>query len=75
MSFQPETVSYQTIQEYLQDCAKYGGEELPEGFERWTSLVELQFYPRTPIGSYSVQAPTLDDAVRQAHEILDGEGE
>ena len=72
--FHPHTSDYQTIQEYL--SAGYGDfdREFPEGGEKWTSLVEIQFYPITPIGSHLVQGETLEDAVREAHQILDENG-
>lgn len=71
--FHPHTVSYQTIQEYLSDGHGDFKRVPPAGSDAWTSLVEIQFYPNTPIGSYLVVAETIGEAVRQAHEILDGE--
>jgi len=69
-TFHPHAGEYRTVQEYVED--KPGDtEHLPEGYKDWTDLVEIQFYPATPIGSYLVFAQTLDDAVRLAHECLD----
>lgn len=35
------------------------------------NLYDLQFYPDSPIGSYVVFGNTLEEVVRQAHDILD----
>ena len=79
VSINAHTTHYHTIREYLESmdfCG--GGRPLPTGYEEWTTLVEIQFFPVTPLGSYSVMSYSvmsnnLADAVAQCHEILDGE--
>lgn len=41
---------------------------LPQGWEAWNTLCELQVYPRTQIGSWVVYGATLNQCLDQVDE-------
>lgn len=45
--------------------------ELVERMAKEDSIFELQFYPDTPIGSYSVYGTTLEEVLKKAQEIYE----
>lgn len=73
VSFNAHKGEYASIREYLDQRAERsdGGYYPPEGYADWTTLIEIQFYPVSPIGSYSVESNNLADAVSRCHAILD----
>lgn len=66
ITFNPQTVSYETVEQYL--GTKAG---IPADFKY---LVEIQFYPLTPVGFEVVQGFDLTAAVAEAHAVLDKRG-
>ena len=42
-------------------------------FEAAPNFYELQIYPSTPIGSYTLHGVSVDALVKQAHAVLDAE--
>ena len=45
-------------------------EELKARLIEANAIYELQFYPNTPIGFYSVYGSTLDEVVKEASDII-----
>lgn len=67
---------YESAGEYL--LSLQGLERLPEieireVMEKTNTIIELQFYPHTPIGSYTIYHYDLDKLLDKALEILAGE--
>lgn len=67
----------QTVAEYLRECIYCGvpDEEaaedladLPQGWEAWETLCELQVYPRTQVGFWVVYGATLNQCLDQVDE-------
>lgn len=67
----PHTAYYQTVRQWLEDldnCRRFRSEdayEMLRADEIWT----IQWYPDTPIGSYTVAAATLERALELANEV------
>jgi hypothetical protein len=66
---------YDTIEKTLQDyaempCPPEFTEEVLSGIHRTGNVVDLQFYPDTPIGSYHIVHYDLDDALKIAIECV-----
>ncbi len=63
--------AYETVEQYLHDSDRFSFRDDDSratciaSNEIWT----LQWYPDTPIGSYSVAAPTLDELLAFANEV------
>lgn len=69
---------YQTAEERLYElCSMECPPELePEVIKKMIELdtiVDLQFYPDTPIGSFSIYHHDLDEALNEALEIINSE--
>ena len=68
----------QTVAEYLRECiyceavdeeAAAGDlADLPQGWEAWETLCELQVYPRTQVGFWVVYGATLNQCLDQVGE-------
>lgn len=79
----PNRSSYQTADDYLKFRCQSSGEDwseylngevgllLYEGIKVSENWYEIQFYPDTPIGFFTVYHFDLEQAVKQCHEILD----
>lgn len=68
--------TYETVAQYLAGRSNfYVGYDPDEvaTLAHAATIIEIHFYPRTPISSYLVIAATLDKAVAKAHNILDRE--
>lgn len=68
--------AYQTKAQYFDQKKFFGDDDVPAGDElarllAADHLYELQFYPDTPIGSYTILGTSLDEVVAKAHTILD----
>ena len=64
---------YQSAQEYineLQDKQEIDQETIEKMIELDT-IIELRFYPNTPVGFYSIYHYDLDTIINQALDILD----
>ncbi len=64
---------YQTVGEYvdeLGDKDEIDNRTLEKMIETNT-IVNIQFYPDTPIGFYNVYAGSLDEALQMAQECLE----
>lgn len=74
VTFNSHRIYHQTVAEYLDDreLDPIGGRER---YVEADSIVELQFYPRTPITSYVVVGATLDEVVAEGLKILEGDNE
>ena len=66
---------YQDPEHYIRDLTP-GGEELDEvprdvieEMIKRDTIIELQFYPRTPVGFYKIYHYDIDAAIEQALEI------
>jgi len=63
---------YQSVDEYIQNNANVGLEVDPEIAKKiieTDSIVELHFYPQTPVGFYHITHYNLDMAIDEAMEI------
>jgi hypothetical protein len=62
---------YQTAEEYLKenDDEETDAEITKEMIEKNT-IISLQFYPRTPVGSYRIFGADIDKVFDEAIEIL-----
>jgi hypothetical protein len=54
------------------ECPPEISTEIREGMITKDSIVHLQFYPDTPIGSYSIYHYDVSAAVKEALDILKG---
>jgi len=67
---------HQTVQEYLNDQMELSGNDLEIENDIETkmneidTIIELQFYPDTPIGFYRIFHYNLEQALNEALEIL-----
>lgn len=65
---------YQTVQDWLNEMNARGNPledtELAERMIRENCIYELQFYPDTPIGSYTVYGTSLNEVIKKALDIL-----
>lgn len=67
---------YQTIEDYLQEMGMGGIKEtdleIIAEIIKLDTLVELQFYPETPVGFYMIYHYDIDKAIEQGLEVLNG---
>lgn len=66
---------YETAEETLlqmqgYECPPRIDNDVREIMEKTNTIIELQFYPNTPIGSYSIYHYNLEKILDQALEIL-----
>lgn len=69
---------YKSAFDYIEELRAIGAIEDEDDVEeeilnimiKTDSIVELTFYPETPIGSYTVYHYDVDLAIEQAHKIL-----
>ena len=69
---------YQSVEEYISDDRAIGSitdeEDLPtDVYNKMVELdtvIELQFYPETPIGFYKIYHYDYNEAIKKAFEIL-----
>lgn len=60
---------YQPIEEYIEESGdEFETEEAKRRSIETDEIWVIQWYPNTPIGSYTVIAPTLEEALRLANE-------
>jgi hypothetical protein len=69
--------NYESIRQYLADEQNRHEEliatrEIVAKMIETDRVIQLQFYPRNPIGSYTVYHYSLDAAINEAFGILDG---
>lgn len=69
---------YQTAKDALlekqgYECPPEIDRDVQEVMEKTDTIIELQFYPDTPIGSYSLYHYDLEKILDEALEILKGE--
>jgi hypothetical protein len=55
------------------ECSPEFSEEVRAGILKSGNIVEIQFYPTSPIGSYLIVDYDLDRAVQQALDCIKGE--
>jgi hypothetical protein len=68
---------YETVEQRLDWYAKHEcppeiSDEVRAGILASETIVDLCFYPDTPIGSYHIVHHNLDEALRLALECIDG---
>jgi hypothetical protein len=70
---------YQTAAESIEDgkrmecSASWENEEAKQMAIKTNEIWTLQWYPDTPIGSYYIAAPTLEDLLKFAEKVEDGQ--
>ena len=62
--------SYENVEQYLDYCMDEQDAEQLKEMIKTNTIYHLQFYPDTPIGSYSVYGASLDYVVKVALDIL-----
>lgn len=65
LEINPHRSSYQSVDEYL-DVREWRACELAEGFERHEPLIELQFYPTSPVGFVTCYGNTIEGVLALA---------
>lgn len=78
LSINPHRGLYQKAGQYLKDIQDRGGdndspladEDVTKEMIATDTIVHLQFYPRTPIGFYSIYHHDIGAALDEAMEIL-----
>lgn len=67
----------QTVAEFLRERIHWGASDreaeeelagLPQGWETWETLCDLQVYPRTQVGFWFVYGATLNQCLDQVDE-------
>lgn len=73
VSINPHTSYYQPLADYLDEVAKRAvlRPGMRERIIAADRIVELQFYPDTPIGFYTVVGATLDECLVSAGVVLE----
>lgn len=69
--FNEHNAQYVSIVEHIQELIDLGSidlGDLPEGWRQWRSLVCVQIYPDTLVGSVSYYGETLDQIAKQMEE-------
>lgn len=76
ISFNDHRTIYSSVTDYLSDGLKNFDDvspELAQEMDRLDTIVEVHFYPRTPVGFYQVHDVSLDKALDKALEALQQE--
>lgn len=71
---------YLTVEKYLQDEFSGSDHDIKDEINQsiyvkmieLNTVVEIQFYPRTPVGSYTVYHYDIDEALKECIDILNG---
>ena len=68
---------YQSIEDAVEELYDFGNDpeildEIKSEILKRDNLIQIQFYPDTTVGSYSITHYDLDVALDQALECLDG---
>jgi hypothetical protein len=74
VTYNAHTVNYQSVSEYFRTNHEMFDHDVPPLLDAMVGadrIVDVQFYPDTPIGSYTVYGPDLTSALDQAMAILD----
>lgn len=64
---------YEDVKDHLDNLGGGSDAKIVEQIIKQDNIVELQFYPNTPIGSYTILHYDVDKAIEQALQILDDE--
>ena len=76
ITINPHRGGYQTVENYFDDLKtkiesfEMPGAEAMAGMIAFDTIIDLQFYPDTPIGSYQIYYYDLDRVMYQALDVL-----